>query len=113
MRPPQIAGSRAGLLVRLGVLLALFQVVHLFAAGIARARSPDLAWPRAIRVDVNRAPVAELMTLPGIGRGRAAAIVLHRVRHGPFRCAEALMAVEGIGGGTFQRLRRHVALGRR
>lgn len=55
-------------------------------------------------VDVNRADVAELTTLPGIGPAKAQAIVEHRDQHGPFTTPGDLRAVPGIGEATFQRL---------
>jgi competence protein ComEA len=48
------------------------------------------------------------MTLPGLGRTRAAAVVLHRVRHGPFRTVDDLAQVDGLGPVTVERLRRHL-----
>ncbi len=51
----------------------------------------------AVLVDINRGSLAELATLPGIGPVRARAIVLHRVRHGPFRAVADLLAVDGLG----------------
>ncbi len=45
------------------------------------------------------------MALDGIGRVRAEQIVLHRVRHGPFRELEGLLDVDGIGPHTLARVR--------
>jgi competence protein ComEA len=56
------------------------------------------------RVDLNRANAAELESLPGIGPARAAAIIDHRERHGPFRVPGDLREVPGIGERTFQQL---------
>ncbi|MEX0953334.1 MAG: helix-hairpin-helix domain-containing protein [Nitriliruptoraceae bacterium] len=56
------------------------------------------------RVDVNRADAATLQSLPGVGPTRAAAIVSHRERHGPFTTPGDLRAVNGIGEATFQTL---------
>jgi competence protein ComEA len=56
------------------------------------------------RVDLNRASEEELQTLPGVGPARAAAIIEHRERHGPFAEAGDLRAVSGIGEKTFQSL---------
>jgi competence protein ComEA len=55
-------------------------------------------------LDLNRASAAELDELPGIGPSRAAAIVEHRERHGPFAVPGDLRAVPGIGEVTFQNL---------
>jgi competence protein ComEA len=54
------------------------------------------------RVDLNRAGVAELMRLPGIGRARAEAIAAHRARQ-PFRTPAEVTRVKGIGQDWFQR----------
>ena len=93
----------------LAVALAVLLALRLAAAG-APGRSPT---PFAVpaRVDLNRARIAELMTLPGIGRTRAAAIVLHRVRHGPFTDPLDLLRVDGIGPGTVEGLRPLVVQG--
>lgn len=55
-------------------------------------------------LDLNRASATELETLPGIGPSRAAAIVEHREREGPFTVPGDLRAVSGIGEATFQTL---------
>jgi competence protein ComEA len=52
--------------------------------------------PPGERIDLNRASVAELMRLPGIGRARAEAIVAHRSKR-PFRSPAEVTEVKGIG----------------
>jgi competence protein ComEA len=81
---------------------------HAPASAVAGAA---MAGPHSGRVDINRATVSELTTLPGIGPTRAAAIVDHRQRHGPFRAPGDLRAVSGIGEATFQNLAEHVSVG--
>ena len=56
-------------------------------------------------VDINRASVAELDELPGIGPATAAAIVEHREQHGPFASVDDLEAVRGIGPAKLDALR--------
>ena len=46
----------------------------------------------------------ELMTLPGIGEKRAAAIIADREANGPFRVPEDLTRVDGIGEGILSGL---------
>jgi len=57
--------------------------------------------------------VSALMALPGIGRSRAAEIVLYRVRHGAFGDVEQLVEVDGIGPETLARLRPFLEVRRR
>lgn len=55
-------------------------------------------------VDVNRAAVAELVALPGIGPVTARRIVAFREEQGRFARAEDLTKVPGIGPKTFARI---------
>ncbi|HKI96391.1 MAG TPA: ComEA family DNA-binding protein [Gemmatimonadales bacterium] len=59
------------------------------------------------RVDLDRAPAAELARLPRIGPGLAERIVAYRERHGPFGSLEALREMPGVGDGTIAALRPH------
>lgn len=61
--------------------------------------------------DLNRASIAELDRLPGIGPVLARRIVEHRERHGAFRSTEELLAVPGIGPRLYERLRTRVSTG--
>ena len=92
--------SRRRLLLRLWAACTLLLAVRAFAHGMLTANvRPSLgALPTVI--DINRASVAELQALPGIGPARAEAIVLHRVRNGPFSDVVGLLLVAGIGYGT-------------
>ncbi|MGC6487069.1 MAG: ComEA family DNA-binding protein [Planctomycetota bacterium] len=63
------------------------------------------------RVDVNRASAAELQVLPGVGPSRAEALVLSRLRDGPFRALQDLDRVDGFGDDLLRRLRPHVRFG--
>lgn len=84
-------------------------LVRAFAAALLPPAGPG-PWSPS-RVDVNRAGVPELCTLPGIGPARAEAIVLHRVRHGWFRSVEQLTEVDGLGAETVAALASHAVAG--
>jgi competence ComEA-like helix-hairpin-helix protein len=93
-------------------MLVFGLAVRALAAGLLGAASSATATRLvAFRVDLNRASVAELQVLPGIGAVRAEAIVLHRIRRGPFRRLEDLDEVDGIGHGTVAALRPHALAG--
>jgi competence protein ComEA len=76
-------------------LLVFGLAIRAFAGGLLPPAPGPRVEPR--RIDINRAGVAELQTLPGVGPSRAEAIVLERVRHGRFERPEDLERVFGIG----------------
>ena len=63
------------------------------------------------RININTASEADLERLPGIGPKRAGDIVAYREAHGPFRVAEDLSNVPGIGEKTLQELLDYITVG--
>jgi len=81
--------------------------------GHPRATSRSARQPsRVARVDLNRADVAELTQLPGIGPMLAARIVQAREADGPFAAVDDLHHVGGVSRRTIERLRRLVTVTR-
>jgi competence protein ComEA len=62
------------------------------------------------RIDLNRAPRAELLQIPGVGPALADKIEHHRRERGGFRSVEELAEVPGIGPATLARLRPWVCV---
>ena len=62
------------------------------------------------KVDINKADVWLLQTLPGIGEVRANAIVEYRRTNGFFRTTAELTSVPGIGEATFEKLKDMVTI---
>jgi competence protein ComEA len=63
-------------------------------------------------VDINSASAAEIATaLNGVGLKKAEAIVAYREQHGPFRSADELINVKGIGLATVERNREVIRVG--
>jgi competence protein ComEA len=58
---------------------------------------PSGASPGDGLIAINRATIAELEALPGVGPVLAGRIVAYREEHGPFRAVEDLLDVPGIG----------------
>jgi competence protein ComEA len=77
------------------------------AGNFRGGRKPPLTGP----VDVNSAPPEELRRLPRIGPKLAQRIVEARAAR-PFRSADDLRRVRGIGPKTLEGLRPHVVIGR-
>lgn len=61
-------------------------------------------------VNINTAEESELMTLPGIGKAKAADIISYRTEHGNFQKTEDLMQVPGIKEGLYQRLKDKIKI---
>ncbi len=83
-------------------------------AALLVAASPAVAAKRPLgpgeRVDLNRATVAELMRLPGVGKKRAEAIVTQRARK-PFARVDDVVAVKGVGPAWVSRVRANLSVG--
>ncbi|MCP5328042.1 MAG: helix-hairpin-helix domain-containing protein [Steroidobacteraceae bacterium] len=70
---------------------------------------PGLADP----VNINTADAATLAReLKGVGEARARAIVEHRSQHGPFRSADELVLVRGIGQKVVDQNRANIRVDR-
>ena len=81
----------------------LLLLAVLMAAGVASA---------ADKVDINSADAAQLeQVLVGVGPAKAEAIVEHRKANGPFKSADELALVKGIGLKTVERNRDLIAVG--
>jgi competence protein ComEA len=84
------------------------------AAALLLAASPALAAKKPLapadRIDLNRAGVAELMRLPGVGEKKAQAIVAHRAKT-PFQKAEDVVKVKGLGPAWFAKVKANLVAG--
>lgn len=71
--------------------------------GVKEKPEPREVSPNGL-VNINTADAELLMTLPGIGEVRAAAIIEHRQREGDFEKIEDVMNVKGIKTGIFSKI---------
>lgn len=89
------------------------RVKGLVAALALLLATPALAAKKPLgpsdRIDLNRATVAELMRLPGVGEKRAQAIVSARTKQ-PFRKVEDVVVVKGIGPAWLAKVRANVVV---
>jgi competence protein ComEA len=89
--------------------LAHAQMQQKPAAAEQAHRPPRTAAPVQGACNINSADQAQLSLLPGVGPVRAKAIIAHRQKT-PFKTAEELVKVKGIGRKTFARLRPYVTV---
>jgi len=119
----RIPGIGPGTLAKLEPYLDFSQGVPLdlrrFTAqgreGVGSRRSPprlDGAGETASpRVNINRASLLELQTLPGIGSILAERVLRSRIEDGPFRSPADLLRVPGIGPSILSRLESRISVG--
>ena len=62
------------------------------------------------RIDINTADAAQLVTIPGIGETRAAAILAYREKNGPFAKVEDIMQVSGIKSALFEKMKDYITI---
>jgi competence ComEA-like helix-hairpin-helix protein len=94
------------------------RLVRLAAAALAAAllctAPPALAAKKPLapadRIDLNRAGVAELMRLPGVGEKKAQAIIAFRAKT-PFQRAEDVVKVKGLGPAWFAKVKGNLVAG--
>lgn len=63
-------------------------------------------------ININTAAATELEKLPGIGPALAKRIVDFRTENGPYKRAEDLMKVKGIGEKNFQKIKEFITVGK-
>lgn len=63
------------------------------------------------KININTAAAEELISLSGIGEGRAADIIAYRKENGDFSCIEDMMKVSGIGEKTFEEIKERITVG--
>ena len=62
------------------------------------------------KVSLNSATIEELMTLPGIGEGRAKLIIEYRNQNNGFKNIEEIMNIKGVGEKVFEKLKAYLTL---
>ncbi len=94
----------------LALCAALLTIGGVAEAQQASSGAPAAAGRAVAPVDINAASLADLETLPGIGRQTAERIIEYREKNGGFKKVEELMNVRGIGEKSFLRLKPMVAV---
>lgn len=87
------------------LLMSILCVLVLVGGTLRGQESRPAAAPAAAMLNLNTATVAQLETLPGIGKATADRIIEYRQKIGGFKKIEELMNVRGIGEKSFLKLK--------
>jgi competence protein ComEA len=97
----------------MSVVLVVFSSLapwSVLAAPPSRPTESSAEAPAGPPVNINTAGVKELMKLDGVGRQVAQKIVEYRDANGPFKKAEELRKVEGVGSTLWERNRGRIVI---
>jgi competence protein ComEA len=61
-------------------------------------------------VNINQAGIEELIQLKGIGPRLAERIVSYRKEHGPFKSADDLLNVKGVGNKKLEKIKNQITI---
>ena len=73
-----------------------------------RGTERTVASPRDLQVDLNKAELEDLLSIPGIGQSLGEKILAYRGEHGDFQKLEDLEQIPGIGEKTVEALRDYL-----
>lgn len=89
-------------------MMVVLCLVSASVSVVVAAESKPVA-TKSAPISINTAGVTELTTLPGIGEVTAKRIIAWRKENGPFKSADDLQKVKGIGPKSVQKIQPLIA----
>jgi competence protein ComEA len=77
---------------------------------IADPAKSNMSPQHMTQVDLNTATLAQLVSLPGVGKKKAAAIIEYRIKNGNFQSVNDLINVKGVGKKMLRKLEGQIKI---
>jgi competence protein ComEA len=97
-------------MIKLFFILLLSSVLMTTSANFAIADTPKskISQQYMTKVNLNTASLEQLVSLPGVGEKKAAAIIEYRTKNGKFKSVDDLVNVKGVGKKMLEKLKDQV-----